>query len=403
MVDTKITLPADVDIKKDSLLAKLPLVFWGLGISCLVYWFMLFKEHPTKSMFSYLYAFIVMITLGLGCLIFVLIQHVTRAGWSVVVRRLFETMIVLLPLFLLFFLPIAFYSHDLFMWMHHDHIDAILQKKLGYLNEHFFLIRSFGYIFIWSILGFVFHRYSVKQDNSKEKKITHILQALSAPSIIIFGITITFASFDWLMSMQPHWYSTIFGVYFFAGSMLFALAFITLMILILQANGLLKNITQEHYHDLGKLMFGFTIFWAYISFSQFMLYWYGGIPEEIEFYAHRLEHGYALLSWAMPFIHFFIPFFLLMSRTLKRIKIILAFNCLWIICAHLLDLYWLIMPVYHEPSSLNHPIHLNLSLFLALGGIFLTILGSYLFVLSRHKIMAIGDPRLNESLVFENF
>jgi hypothetical protein len=403
MVDAKIDLPADIDIKKDSLLAKLPIVFLGFGIACLIYWLVLFKENPSRSMFSYLYAFIVVLSLALGSLIFVLVQHITRAGWSVVVRRMFETMMALLPLFILFFLPIAFYASDLFTWMHSDHIDAILQKKLGYLNEPFFLLRSFAYIFVWAALGVWFYRSSVKQDSQKDPKITYMLQALSGPSIIIFGITITFASFDWLMSLEPHWYSTMFGVYFYAGSILFALAFVTLMIIILQSNGLLSEVSGDHFHDLGKLMFGFTIFWAYISFSQFMLYWYGGIPEEIEFYSHRLEHGFETLSWAMPLIHFFIPFFLLMSRTLKRVKSVLAFNCLWIIFAHLADLYWLILPMYHDPLAHEEAFHVSLSDLLALGSIFLTVLGVYLLLLSRRKLIAIGDPRLKESLAFENF
>lgn len=406
VVDAKKVVPADVEIPKSSLLYKLPLVFFGAGILALVYWVVLFQQDPTRSMFGYLYGFTVVLSLGLGGMAFVLIQHLTRAGWSVAVRRLPETLIALMPLFILFFLPIALKAHDIFPWMHEEHIDAILQKKVGYLNEAFFLMRSFAYLLAWAVLGVWFYRVSLMQDVGNRFSLTKSLQAVSAPAIIVFGLSLTFASFDWLMSLQPHWYSTIFGVYFFAGCMLFGLSFMTLMAMLLQKAGLLKSIiTGEHYHDLGKLMFGFTVFWAYISFSQFMLYWYGNVPEEIEFYTHRMHHGWENLSWAMPVIHFFLPFFGLMSRVLKRVKLILTINCLWIIAVHLIDLYWLILPSYNDPNVHDGPPHFHVALVdvMALLGLFSVFFGCFLFVLSRRKIVAVGDPRLKESLAFENF
>lgn len=392
-------------IPKSSMLNKLPIFFAAVGIAAFVYWSTLYGPNPARSMISYLYAFIVMLSLGLGSMAFVLIQHITRAGWSVTVRRVPETVISLMPIFILLFIPIALFMHDLFPWTHSDHIDAILSKKLAYLNEPFFLMRSFGYLLAWSVIGVWFYRVSVMQDDGGRYNLTRSLQAFSAPAIIIFGLSLTFASFDWVMSLQPHWYSTMFGVYFFAGSLLFALAFTTLMSLLLQKIGLLKNvITPEHYHDLGKLMFGFTVFWAYISFSQFMLYWYGNIPEEIEFYIHRMHHGWENISWALPVLHFFMPFFALMSRALKRVKVILAINSMWIIVVHLIDLYWLILPTYHDPAVVDGPPHLSVHIgdVLSLIGMASLIFGAFLFVLCRQKIVAAGDPRFSESLAFEN-
>jgi hypothetical protein len=403
VVDTKVSLPKELEIPKNSLLYKMPLLFLAIGIASLVYWSTFFQFDPSRSMFAYLNAFIVALSLGLGSLAFVLIQHVTRAGWSMVVRRIPETVISLMPLFIIFFIPIALFTHDIFPWTHE--MDAILEKKAGYLNESFFLMRSFGYLLIWAVMGVWFYQVSLAQDVGSRFELTKNMQAVSAPCIIIFALTLTFASFDWIMSLQPHWYSTIFGVYFFAGSILFAQSFITLMAMILQKAGLLKTvITAEHYHDLGKLMFGFTIFWAYIAFSQFMLYWYGNIPEEIEFYTHRLHHGWGVLSWAMPIGHFFIPFFALMSRVLKRVKLILTINCLWIMVVHLADIYWLIMPAYHDPHVEEGPpfFSVTLSDALALLGIASVFFGAFLYVLSRRKILAVGDPRLKESLAFEN-
>lgn len=406
MVDTKINLPSGIEIPKDSLLYKLPIVFMAVGIGALVYWGMLSQEDHGRAMFGYLFGFTVALSLGLGSLGFVLIQHVTRAGWSVVVRRVPETVISLMPLFIIFFIPIAIFSHEIFPWMHSEHIDAILAKKVGFLNEPFFLMRSFGYLLVWAVMGVWFYRVSLAQDGLLKGNLTKNLQAVSAPGIIIFGLTLTFASFDWLMSLQPHWYSTIYGVYFFAGSLLFALSFMTLMAMILQKAGLLKSvITGDHYHDLGKLMFGFTVFWAYIAFSQFMLYWYGNVPEEIEFYTHRMQNGWDTISWALPVIHFFIPFFGLMSRALKRVKLMLTINCIWIIGVHLVDLYWLILPTYHDPNIHHGPPPLQVALVDVLStlGIFSLLFGCFLFVLSRRKILAVGDPRLKESLAFENF
>ena len=399
-------MPSDVQVSRSSLFNTLPLVLIILSLGLLVFWGLQYTQNPSRAMFGYLYGFIVTLSLGLGSLVFVLIQHLTRAGWSVAIRRIPEAVIALMPLFIIFFVPIALSTHDIYPWTHADHIDEMLAKKLPYLNLNFFLMRSFAYLLIWAVMGIWFYRLSVSQDHGGRFELTRVMQAVSAPGVIIFGLSLTFASFDWIMSLQPHWYSTIFGVCFFAGCLLFALAFMTLIAMCLQAGGLLLDvITPEHYHDLGKLMFGFTIFWAYVNFSQFLLYWYGNIPEEIEFYVHRMHNGWEYLSWAMPIIHFFIPFLALMSRFLKRIKIILALNALWLIGAHLVNLYWLIIPAYVDPAIHDGPAPLHVALvdFLGLFGIFGFFFGAFLFVLSRRKVLAIGDPRLRESLAFENF
>lgn len=399
---TKLTIPTEVDVDKSSLLNKVPLVLLGLGLVMLTYLSTLFHLDPSRTMFSYLFAFTVVLSLSLGSLGFVMIQHLTRAGWSVVLRRIPETAVGILPLFILLFIPIALFAHDIFPWLHADHLDEVLSRKVDYLNEPFFLLRAAIYFVTWSVLGLWFYLTSLAQDGGGKYKYTSWMQAVSAPGIVMYGFTLTFASIDWIMSLQPHWYSTIFGVYFFAGCLLSALSFMTLMAMVLQSAGLLpKAITGEHYHDLGKLNFGFTIFWAYIGFSQFMLYWYANIPEEIEFYTHRMHHGWGIISWSLPFIHFVVPFLALLSRALKRVKTILAVNCLWIIMVHMVDLYWVIMPAYRDAEGQSH-LHITLSDGLALFGLILVFLGVYLTLLSRKKVAPVGDPRLAESLAFEN-
>lgn len=403
-MDSKISVPTDVQIAKGSLFHRLPIVLMALGVLTLIYWLTLCQAEPSRALFGYLFGFTAVLSVALGCLAFVLIQHVTRAGWSVAVRRIAEVSIATFPLFIILFIPIALGMHDIFPWTHTDHLDEILQKKTGFLNDSFFLIRSFGYLLTWTVLGVWYYKVSVSQDNGNQFNKTKSMQAISAPAIFAFALTLTFASFDWLMSLQPHWYSTIFGVYFFAGCLLAGLAFMTLVAMALQNAGVLKTaITGDHYHDLGKLIFGFTVFWAYISFSQFMLYWYAGIPEEIEFYTHRLHHGWETLSWAIPVIHFFIPFFTLMSRFLKRVKLVLAINCLWILAVHLVDLYWLILPNYGAISNKASHFHIELVDILGLFGIAAIFLGFFFLILVRAKVLAVGDPRLKESLAFENF
>jgi hypothetical protein len=218
----------------------------------------------------------------------------------------------------------------------------------------------------------------------------------------------TFAAFDWLMSLQPHWYSTIFGVYFFAGSMLFTFSFMVLILLGLQKAGALRNVvTTEHYHDLGKFMFGFTVFWAYIGFSQFMIIWYANIPEEVEFYYHRLAHGWEFVSWMMPITHFFVPFLFLLSRHVKRHRTGLAVGAVWIIVMHIIDIYWLVMPNFaaHGLKVGEHAPHMHVNVgdigaLIGVFGIFLAVFG---FLLNRNSLAASGDPRFEESLAHENY
>lgn len=368
-------------------LILLGLAFLGLGS-----WFLGFQSDPTRSMYGYLFAFICVLTIPLGCMVFVLIQHLTRAGWSVLVRRVAEFGMATVPFFALLFLPIAFLGHDLFPWSHAEHLDAILIKKAPYLNMKFFMIRAVAYFVIWAGIGTWFYRKSLEQD--KNPAITRKLWKWSTLAIILFALSTSFASFDWLMSLQPHWYSTVFGVYFFAGCFLAGLAFIGLT---LPRTSI--PVTPEHYQDLGKLLFGFTVFWAYIGFSQFMLYWYANIPEETEFYSVRLEDGWQFISWALLFTNFLFPFFLIMSRHAKRSKKVFAFGCVWIMLAHFLDIYWLVMPTSGSEHWANF-LPYDLAALLGMLALFMI---SFNYVKQGKSMIPKGDPRLKESLAFENY
>lgn len=389
-------------LPRTSFFYKMPLLCGLIGIVALAAFAFGASGNHERGAFSYLFAYTSVLAIALGCLVFVIIQHVTRAGWSVAVRRIAEMGSATMPLFLVLFIPIVWASSELFPWMHVGH-DAILEAKAPYLNYPFFLVRSFAYLLVWVCLGHFFYKKSLLQDDGRHPEVSRVLWKMSAPAVILFAFTVTFASFDWLMSLQPHWYSTIFGVYFFAGCFLSGLAFMTLIIMALQKAGVMSCINQEHYHDLGKLLFGFTVFWAYIAFSQFMLIWYANIPEETEFFLVRLHHGWGCITWWMPITHFFLPFFFLMSRHVKKVKWALATACVWILLMQFVNIFWLVLP--NVGAHGGHPLHLGLSWIdvAALVGMLCLFLAYVCKLLIRQNVLPVGDPRLEESLNFENF
>lgn len=349
---------------------------------------------------SYLVAFAFFLTIALGALFFVLLQFVTRAGWSVVVRRIAEALALnLLPLALLF-VPLLFGLHHLYHWTHADAVasDPILQHKAGYLNTTFFIIRWAVYFVIWAWLARTFWKRSVSQDSSSEPQVTRFLEKLSAPGLLLFALTVNFAAFDLLMSLDPHWFSTIFGVYIFAGGVVGFFALLPLLTMHLQYWGRLeRTITIEHYHDIGKLLFAFVVFWAYIAFSQFMLIWYGNLPEETHWYLVRQTDDWVWWSLLLLFGHFFIPFLALLPRFFKRRRGGLLVPGLWLLFMHWVDMYYLVMPVF-SPGEV--PLHvLDLLTMVGLGGLFLGLTALWL---KKVSLVPEGDPRLAESLAFEN-
>ena len=399
---------SELVIPEGSIWGKLHIVGLVLGIAGLGVWYSAFSGDHARGFYSYHFGYTTMLSLALGCMAFVLIQYVVRAGWSMGVRRIAENGMMTLPVFALLFIPVALGAHDLFHWTHVEHHDKFLKAKAPYLNETFFYVRAGAYFVLWTLLAGVYYKRSVAQDAGNKKELTKLLVVLSPIGIAIYALSQTFAAFDWLMSLQPHWYSTIFGVYFFAGSMLFTFSFMVLVLMGLQKAGALKNVvTTEHYHDLGKFMFGFTVFWAYIGFSQFMLIWYANIPEEVEFYYHRLAHGWETISWIMPVTHFFVPFLFLLSRHVKRHRTGLAVGAVWIILMHIVDVYWLVMPNYgaHGLKVGEHAPHMHVTLgdvgaLIGVFGIFLAVFG---YLLKKNSLAASGDPRFAESLAHENY
>ncbi len=377
-------------------------IFFGVGVVALLVLLIGLRTNPVQFWASGLLGFSFWVTLGLGGWLFVLIHHAAGSIWSNTVRRMSESVMVTLPWLFLFAIPLLIWGlPHLFEWTKPEVVsaDPILQGKAGYLNTSFFSIRTVFYFAVWLIGTQLLYRYSIKQDAGDPHGIlSKKLRVISAPSIFLFAGTITFFGFDWLMSLDPLWYSTIFGVYIFSGSYLVILAFLILLNLQLRkTEGFDSLVTIEHYHDLGKLLFAFVVFWGYIGGSQYFFIWYANIPEETVWYLQRWESGWKWVSMIMVFGHFAVPFMILVFRAAKRNLRVLGFVAAWVFLMHLVDLYWLIMPTFHPHVPVVS--WMDIAAFIGVGGIFL---GLFWRNYTAHPLIPIGDPKLKDSIEFIN-
>jgi hypothetical protein len=354
--------------------------------------------------YSYLLNYCFVLSMALGALFFVILHHITRAGWSVVLRRLIECLSAAFPGLLVLFLPILLPvlqgNAILYPWAAPTAAagDELIGHKAIYFGSTFFACRSLGYFAVWLILTRYFLARSVAQDRTGDTIETLRMERFSPAAMLLFAGTVTFAAIDWLMSLTPDWYSTIFGVYFFAGIAVVGLSILILSAIGLQVTGrLTRVITVEYYHDLGKLLLTFVVFWGYIAFSQYLLIWYGNIPEETQWYLVRQSGGWLWVSLVLAGGNCLIPFCGLLSRSAKRKKFILGFWALWLLAMHWLDLYWLIMPKLGG-NTLPFDI-MDMCLLIGMLGLYLA---SVTIVASNKSLIPTADPRLKESLEFEN-
>jgi hypothetical protein len=369
-----------------------------------------FVNDTTRRQFfhSYLFGYVFALDVALGALFWVLIHHVADAGWSVGLRRVFENITrAILPLGVLF-LPvlIGIYSGNLHKWydfISHEpakgsHEHHLWEVKAAYFSAPFFLLRLAIYFGIWVAYSVAMRTWSVEQDRVGGAELTRKMQWWAPSGVILLGLTATFFAFDLLMSLQYSWFSTIFGVYFWAGGIRGSLSAAVLLVLFLRLAGYLRHtITLEHLHDAAKLMFGFTVFWAYIAFAQYFLIWYGNVPEEIQFYLLRRNGGWYTLSILLPILYFVVPFFLLLPRANKRSPFMLALAALWILVMHAYDLYWQVLPVLHQDTVRFHWLDVAAPVFL-----FGVVLLSAGWGFQRLPLIPIRDARLGESIGYEN-
>jgi hypothetical protein len=364
-------------------------------LCALGYW-----QDPARFFRSYMVAFAFTAATGLGATFFVMVQYLTGSAWSVTVRRIMENIMITLPVGAILFIPVAFGLKYIYSWTDATMVaaDPSLRLKAGYLTEQAFVIRAYIYFALWSIWIFSIAHQSTKQDTEKSIRQMNIASRWSAPGLFLVVVVGTLASYDWLMSIEPKWYSTIFGLYILAGGALTFMSIVTLVALGFRRAGILtKSITIEHYHDLGKWMFALVAFYTYMAFSQFLLIWYANLPEETIWYRHRSAGNWIYIALAMPFIRFIIPFFTLISRPAKRNLTILGTVAVWCVVVEYVDLYWVVMPVFYKDGPQVHWLDFaTLAATVSICGL------AFWSRFRRHKMVPVGDLRFEQSLQFEN-
>ncbi len=401
-----------------------------IGVAGLAGAFFLTGGNLARFSHVYLVNFCFFVTIVLGALFFVLVQHLTRAGWSVTVRRIAEILAACIFPMLILFLPIlipVLAGYDgLYSWNSGPQTNSqtasvegiqwaandmrIYELKSIFLKYYWFGLRAVLYFGAWIFIALALYRWSTQQDETGDPSLTSKMQSRSAPMMLFFVAALVFASFDWEMSLAPMWFSTMFPVYFFSGSVIAGLAAITLTALLLQRSGRLTDeITVEHYHDLAKLMFAFIFFWGYIAFSQFMLIWYANFPEETFWYRLRSDNGWLTMSMVLLFGHLFIPFLGLMARTVRRSKKFLLFASIYLLAMHWVDHFWIVMPQLNAtlnpvPESELGPIYnfpglVDALAFVGFAGLFVA---SFCLIAGNRSLVAIKDPRLHEALNYDN-
>lgn len=386
-ITDSLQFPSNLDVAK---------TFYGFGIVGLIASFVGFFLNSEQFFFSYLTSFTFFTSIALASLILVMIHHITKSSWATVIRRIPESFISNIWIWSIFLVPVLLGMSSLYTWTNTEYVanDPIMLGKVAYLNVPFFVIRQFIYFGIWGYLGYRLHKVSVEMDETNDWGLTRILRKLSAPGILIFSLTISFASFDWLMSLDAHWFSTMFGVYFFAMSFQALFPVLILLIFWFHRKGILSNtIGKAHIYDLGAWFFGFTVFYAYIAFSQFLLIYYANIPEETLWFYHRLEGSWEFVSYMLIIGRFLIPFIVLLNRDLKHNHKILGFTAVLVLVMHIIELHWIVMPVFNHDGVVIS--WLDFATFIGLGGIFM---GLFFQRLKKHNMIPVNDPHLSASL-----
>lgn len=381
------------------LLFKLVIAFAVGAVICVIG---LFVAPLRQFLFSWLFAFMFFFTLSAGSLFWILVHYAVDAEWSVVTRRLLETVANSFTYLWLAFIPLLCFAPRIYTWMSIPvGVDPILDGKRALLDHTFWIVRAVAYFAYYFIVTKLLRRWSTQQDQTGDPGCTTKSRGLSFAAIPVFGVFTTFAAIDWVMSISSHWYSTMWGVYIFAGSAWSSMALLILITRALHSGGYLKEvISTEHYHIMGKLLLAFTVFWAYIAFDQFFLIWYANIPEETEYFLVRNTENWNVLSILLLVVgHFFVTFTLLLPRAAKTNANRLAWIAGWVLLMHLCDLYIIVNPFLHPENPAPLTMILDLAALLTIGAPLVYI---FIQALGRHSLYATRDPRLAESLRLVN-
>ena len=351
---------------------------------------------PPSFFRAYLSAYIFWVGIPVGCLALLMLHHLVGGRWGFIIQRVLEAGIQTLPLMALLFIPLLVGLSDLYPWARTEVVaaDPLLQQKAAYLNIPFFVTRALVYFAVWIVLGRVLVTWSLQQDRTADDALTFRLQRLSGPGLVLYGLTVSFAAIDWMMSLEPKWYSTIFGMMFMVSFGLAAFAMAILATRFLEAEKPLARVASpDRWHDLGNLLLALVMFWAYLSFSQFLLIWSENLAEEIPWYLHRIGGGWEWLAIALIFFQFGLPFVLLLSRNTKRDSRTLAAVAAAILFMHWLDIVWMVVPSFYPARFHIH--WLDIAAPVAIGGLWLAAFIGYL---KARSLLPLHDPRFTEVL-----
>ena len=369
-----------------------------MGAVALVLSFFGAMRSPGAFYQSYLVSFLLVLGLALGSLGLVMLQHLTAGHWGVIIRRPLESATRTLPLIAILFVPIALFGMKYLYgeWLDQKMLlkEPLSQFQQSYLTRGGYLTRAVIYFALWLTLMFIFNIWSKQQDTHREDRaLRRRLKMLAGPGIILYVFAMSFAAIDWVMSLSPHWASTIYGFIFVGGQLISSMSFmIAVVVLLSRAEPFSRVLQPRHLHDLGKLLLAFVMLWAYFDFSQLLIIWSGNQPEEISFYRTRLYGEWGVVAVIVVVFHFFVPFFLLLSQDLKRSAKILPKIAAWLIFMRLVDLFWMTRP---EFTSSAVPTWLDLVVPVALGGLWL---GFFAFNLKQCPLLPLGDPDLAEAI-----
>jgi hypothetical protein len=358
---------------------------------------------PDAFFRGYLFGYVFFAGLTLGCMAVVMLHHLTGGAWGIAIRRPLESGTRTLPLVAILFLPIALGMKSLYPWSRPEVVarDPLLQAKHAYLNVQFFLGRALLYFAIWMVIAYFLNRWSLEQDRAGSPGLSRRLQMLSAGGLVAYGLTVTFASIDWVMSLEPHWFSTMYGVLYIAGQALNALAFITAALILMAGQKPFSEfVRSSHYHDLGKLLLAFVMFWSYVAFSQYLIIWAVNLPEEIPWYLRRTSGGWGWIGVALIALHFALPFLLLLPEGANRSPRILVGAAALVVLMRFVDVYWLVRPVFTQttasPASTHFQLHwLDLAGPVGIGGLWLAV---FLWQLKQRPLLPVNDPEFQEAL-----
>ncbi len=343
---------------------------------------------------AYLFGFLFWVHLALGCFALLLLHHIVGGRWSFVIRRFMETGAMTLPLMALLFLPLVFGLQEIYHWAEPGVMaeSELLAHKAPYLNIPFFLIRTLLYFVIWGALAWLLNHWSLRQDRTQESQLSRWLQRLSAPGMILYVLTVTFAAYDWMMSLEPEWFSSIYGLLFITGQALGTMALaILLLVLLADRTPLRAWVSAGLYNDLGNFLLAFVAIWAYIGFSQYLIIYSANLPEEIPWYIHRSQGGWQWIGLALIIFHFSLPLAILLSRRAKRRTEILSVVAGLLLFMRLLDIFWLVKPAFQPEGIAVHP--LDVIAPIGIGGLWVAC---FAWLLKRRSLLPQHDPNFQE-------